>query len=113
MLESEASGHRRMWEEEVRARSKLSVELARVDQDRRDAIELLNSYKDKYSRASLQSKSYRSKYENGKKRSSKMEHQLDEYRRVFIIVCFFYISVAFFFYYFQHSFNEKMSNCSE
>jgi len=64
----------------VKARSKLSVELARVDQERRDARNLLDAYKDKLGKASLQGKSYRTKYENQKRQKSKLERQIDEYR---------------------------------
>ena len=71
-----------MWEEEVKARSKLSVELARVDQERRDARNTLDAYREKLSKASLQGKAYRTKYENQKRQKSKLERQIDEYRLV-------------------------------
>ena len=80
MLQSEASGHRKMWEEEVKARSKLSVEVARIEQERSDYRDLLRSYKDKFNKASVHGKTYRTKYENQKRQRATLERQVDEYR---------------------------------
>ena len=79
MLENEASGHKKMWEEEVKGKSKLAFELARVDRERRNAVDMLESYKKKISRANrhkiYHNKKHQTDYEE-------MEEKLERYRSV-------------------------------
>nr|CAB3228523.1 trichohyalin-like [Phallusia mammillata] len=79
ILETEADGHRKMWEEEVKLRSKLNVQYARADKERNDAISRLESIRSKYTRAAEQSKSYKSKLDLQKRHRSELEDQLETY----------------------------------
>ncbi|XP_076812231.1 uncharacterized protein LOC143459131 isoform X1 [Clavelina lepadiformis] len=77
LLQAEADGHKQMWESEVKARSKLSVEYAKADKERKDAMKLMEKYKRKLTRATEQGRLYQTKFETQQKRRSQLEDRLE------------------------------------
>ena len=69
-----------MWEDEVKNKSKLAVEVKRMEQQMKDATALAESYKRKLARTIEDGKTYKTKHGLQKRKISKLEDKIESYR---------------------------------
>ncbi|XP_078484781.1 uncharacterized protein LOC100179285 isoform X2 [Ciona intestinalis] len=77
LLQSEADGHRQMWETEVKTRSKLSVDYARMEKEKQEAYQRMETSHRKLAKVSGVGKEYKIKYEDQKRRRIKLEDRIE------------------------------------
>ncbi|XP_077966035.1 uncharacterized protein LOC120336758 isoform X2 [Styela clava] len=80
MLQSEAEGHRSMWEAEVKSRSKLEVELSKANKDVDGERTKSETLKNKLTRALEDRKTYKTKYDQMKRDKVEAERRAESYR---------------------------------